>query len=81
MSISTSKLVLHMPFAGRNQFFDAKTTFCVLFSNKMYKIMQKNNKNHVLKGVYQRLGVTLNLFCSVSDGKSCFSVRKSILTS
>ena len=41
----------------------------------MYKITQKNNKNHVLKGVYQ------HLFCWVSDGKSCFSARKSILTS
>ena len=41
----------------------------------MYKITQKNNKNHVLKGVYQ------HLFCWVSDGKSCFSVRKPILTS
>ena len=58
--------------------------------------MQKNNKNHVKKGVYQRLGVTFYcifcmilsgfplifcLFCSVSDRKSCFSVRKSISTS
>ena len=32
--------VLCMPFAGRNQFFDAKTTFWVLLSHKMYKTMQ-----------------------------------------
>ena len=46
----------------------SKSTFCVLLSHKKYKIMQKNNKNCVL-------------FCSVSVGKSCFSLRKSILTS
>ena len=39
-----------MPFAGQNQFFDTKTTFCVLLSHKMYKIMQKNNKNPGFKG-------------------------------
>ena len=27
VSISTSEWVLPMPFSGRNQFFDAKTTF------------------------------------------------------
>ena len=50
LCISTSKQVLCMPFAGQNQFFDTKTTFCVVLSHKMYKIMQKINKNHVLKG-------------------------------
>ena len=49
MCILTSERVLRTPFAGQNQFFDAKTTFCVLLSHEMYKIMQKN-KNHVLKG-------------------------------
>ena len=47
-----------MPFAGRNQFFDAKTTFWVLLSHKMYKINQKITKIMFLKGVYQHLGVT-----------------------
>ena len=41
--------MLHTPLAGQNQFFDAKTTFCVLLSHKMYKITQKK-KNHFLKG-------------------------------
>ena len=49
LCISTSKHVLCMLFPGQNQFFYAKTTFYVLLSHKMYKIMQKNNKNHVLK--------------------------------
>ena len=35
--------VLCMPFADRNQFFDAKITFCILLSHKMYKITQKKN--------------------------------------
>ena len=56
--LSTSKRVLRMPFAGRNHFFEAKTTFCVLLILTMYKITIKNNKNHVLKAVYQHLGVT-----------------------
>ena len=34
LCISTSEQVLRMPFAGRNKFFDAKTTFCVLLSQK-----------------------------------------------
>ena len=29
LCISTSEWVLRMPFAGQNQFFDAKTTFSV----------------------------------------------------
>ena len=41
LHILTSERVLRMPFAGRKQFFDPKTTFCVLLSHKMYKIMQK----------------------------------------
>ena len=35
VGISNSQRVLCKPFAGWNQFFDAKTTFCVLLSNKM----------------------------------------------
>ena len=31
---STSKRVLHTPFAGQNQFFDAKTTFSVTNERK-----------------------------------------------
>ena len=50
LCISTSKRVLRTPFASQNQFFDAKTTFWIFLSHKMYKITQKNNKNHVLKG-------------------------------
>ena len=45
--------------------------------------MQKITKNPGFKGVHQRLDVTLKgcLYCSVSDWKSCFSIRKSISTS
>ena len=35
LCILTSEEVLRMPFSGENQFFDAKTTFYVLFSHKM----------------------------------------------
>ena len=38
LCILTSKRVIRGPFAGRNQFFDAKTTFWVLLGHKMYKI-------------------------------------------
>ena len=30
-----------MPFAGRNHFFDTKTTYYVIFSHKMYRVTQK----------------------------------------
>ena len=46
LCVLTNKRVLRTPFAGWNQFFDAKTTFCMLLSHKMYKITQKHNKNH-----------------------------------
>ena len=36
LCISTSAQVLHTPFAGRNQIFDAKTTFCILNSGMKY---------------------------------------------
>ena len=45
LCISTSKRVLRTPFADPNQFFDAKTTLCVLLSPKMYKVTQKITKN------------------------------------
>ena len=45
LCISTSKPVARMPFAGQNQFFEAKTNFCALLSHKMYKNKSKNNKN------------------------------------
>ena len=66
--------------------FDDKTIFYVLLSHKMYKMMQKITKKHIKKGVYQHLGVTLKLFLFsffsfVSDGKSCFSIKKLISTS
>ena len=35
LCILTSEEVLRMPFSGENQFFDAITTFYVLFSQKM----------------------------------------------
>ena len=87
MCISTSEQVLLTTFASQNQFFNAKTTFCVLFSHKMYKI----TKNHVLKGglhtffclfcmILSGFPLIFCLFCSISDGKSCFSFRKSIST-
>ena len=59
LCISTSEWVLRTPFTSLNQFFDAKTTFCVLLSHKMYKITQKITKNLGCKGVYQHWGVTL----------------------
>ena len=40
LCISTSERVLRTPFAGKNQFFDAKTTFYVFFSQNN----AKNNK-------------------------------------
>ena len=49
LCISTSKWVLRTLFVGQNQFFDAKTTLCVLLRHKMYKIMQKITKNNVIK--------------------------------
>ena len=51
--------MLRTLFAGRNHFFDAKTTFSVNFYHKMFKKLQKETIKHVKKGVYQRLGVTL----------------------
>ena len=48
LCILTSQRVLSMPFAG--QLFDAKITFCVRFSHKMYKITQKITKNLGFKG-------------------------------
>ena len=54
----TSKWVLRMPFAGQNQFFDAKTTFWMLLNHKIYKITQKITKI-ILKGVYKHLGVSV----------------------
>ena len=43
--ILTSKQVLHTPFASRNQFFDAKTTFSFNFHHKMLLTQRKNKKN------------------------------------
>ena len=50
LCILTNERVLCMPFAGRNQFFDSKTTFCVLLSHNIYKITQKISKNPGFKG-------------------------------
>ena len=44
LCILTSERVLRTPFASQNQIFNAKTTFGILFSHKMYKIMQKITK-------------------------------------
>ena len=59
LCILTSKRVLRTPFAGRNHFFDAETTFSINFYHKMFKKPQKVTIKHVKKGVHQRLGVTL----------------------
>ena len=67
LCILTSKQVLHTPFAGQNHFFDAKTTFCVLLSHTMYKIVQKITKNPGFKGVYQGLGVTLKCWLTTKS--------------
>ena len=48
LCILTSKQVLPMPFTGQNQISNSKTTFCILFSNKMYKITQKINISYTL---------------------------------
>ena len=47
LCISTSKWVLHMPFAGQNRLSDAKTTFSVT----------NGTKYTILSGVNQLLGV------------------------
>ena len=36
LCISTSERVLRPPFAGRNQFFTAKTNFCMIFCIILY---------------------------------------------
>ena len=76
----TSKWVLRLPFvSGNQQLFEAKTTLYVLFSNKIYKIAQKITKKHVIKGVYQRLGVTLKPKSWSTPGKNVifhFSIKK-----
>ena len=53
LCILTSKRGLRTPFAGQNLFFDAKTTFYVYFSHKMYKMMQK-----ITKKTYYKVGCT-----------------------
>ena len=68
LCISTSKRVLRTPFAVQNQFFVAKTTFCVLLSHKIIKITREITKNPGFKGVYKRLGVTLKRWLTP---KSC----------
>ena len=55
LCILTSERVLHMPFGGPKQLFNAKTTFCVLLGHKKYKIMQKITKNHVIKGTSNKV--------------------------
>ena len=52
LCISTREQVLRMPFASWNQFLDAKTAFYVLFSHKMYKMMQKITKKPVCWSKY-----------------------------
>ena len=41
LCISTSKRVLRTPFAGQNNFFDAKTIFSINFHHKMFKNAKK----------------------------------------
>ena len=70
LCIWTSKQVLRMPFAGRNQFCEAKTTFCMLLSHKMYKIMQKITKIMLANGylsdthISYHNNVSLSRFCA-----------------
>ena len=45
LCILTREWVLRMPFTGWNQFVNAKITFGILLSHKMYKIVQKITKN------------------------------------
>ena len=59
LCILNSERVLRTMFSGRYQFFDAKTTFCVILSHKMCKIMQKITKIMFKKEAYQHLGITL----------------------
>ena len=53
LCISTSDRVLHMPFVGWNQFFEAKTALCVLLSHKMYKI----NNRYSISNINQQLTI------------------------
>ena len=113
LCISTSKRVLHMPFAGRNHYFYAKTNFTinfcciymalaimyrndncfvilmsgVYFGDWVTKIwhfsplktinsVQLRTAGDLLLHVFVQLSFHFSLFCSVSDGKSCFNVKK-----
>ena len=48
LCISTSEWVLHTLLAGQNQFFNAKTTFCLLFINKITQKIVYLQKNYGL---------------------------------
>ena len=79
LCISTSEQVLRTPFAGQNQFlFNAKTTFCIIFLIFLHYFILKNK---IFCMILSGFLLFFCLFCSVSDGKSCFSVRKFISTS
>ena len=80
LCILTSKRVLRMTFAGRNQFFDAKTTFMSFSIIKCVKKF-KNNKNTCIVFFACFMRLSFLFFCSVSNWKSCFSVKNLILTS
>ena len=71
-----------MPFDGRNQFFDAKTTFCILLSHKMYEIAQKITKNPGFKGVYHYFALLVTekvVFASESLFRPANGVRSTRL--
>ena len=61
LCISTSKRVLHTPFAGRNQFFDAIRLFFItneIKERKKKAKLHKNMQKHAFSsGVDQILGV------------------------
>ena len=90
LCISTSKRVLCMPFTGRNQFFDAKTTFWVLLSLKMYKIMQKmacgatqiHNRREAIKALnprrQQSFAVLSSILCVYTKGENSELTKISI---
>ena len=70
LCILTSKQVLHTPFAGQNQFFDAKKIFTSFLVRKCFYFMFLH--------VFVWLCFLFSLISLVSDGKSCFMVKNLI---
>ena len=81
LSISTSKQVLRTPFAGRKRLSDPKTTFSVTRSLDLIKQYCKLERT---KGLMIGVDAKKPLFYTFYDlkvRKSCFSIKKLILTS